>query len=355
MTSHAPFLNPATIANAYRRVSVTLAAAGRDLETLPPAPVASRGVLIVDEDPALGAGLVRLLRAEGFDATWCAPNEDLLASVFAARPDVILLRVPRHDDRSLAACRQLRQLDAARARAVIAYGTGDDDEGAERALASGADDYVADVGRARELRARIAGQMRHLRDREVMRWARAQRSSLRDLAYTDPLTGLANRRGVARALERALGARGPVALALVDLDHFKRMNDTYGHPAGDAVLRRVSRALSAAGPLDATAGRWGGEEFALVFPREGAGSAARLGERVRRAVAEIVLCEIDGAPQVTASVGVAAWNGHGAAPSSSTLISAADRALYASKRAGRNCVNTAVVCDGDDDRPRDSQ
>jgi diguanylate cyclase (GGDEF)-like protein len=135
---------------------------------------------------------------------------------------------------------------------------------------------------------------------------------------------------------------------LVDLDHFKRINDTFGHPTGDLVLRRVARSLHGAAPLGGVAGRWGGEEFAIVVPA-GVGvslsleQAATIGERFREAVGSTALREIEGAQQVTASVGVTAWSGGGAQQSSGRIIAAADAALYQSKNQGRNCVSTSLV------------
>jgi diguanylate cyclase (GGDEF)-like protein len=207
------------------------------------------------------------------------------------------------------------------------------------------DDYIADAGRGRELRARVEGQLRHLRNREIQQWASTQRTSLRTMAHTDALTGVANRRGISRALERLLASGEALTLIFVDLDHFKRINDTYGHAAGDLVLRHAARALwSAASPGD-IAGRWGGEEFAIVLraSREVGAEAFELGERFRRSVADISVCEVDESLRVTASVGVTGWNGAGEAPTAADLFRAADDALYRAKREGRNRVHTSRV------------
>jgi diguanylate cyclase (GGDEF)-like protein len=147
------------------------------------------------------------------------------------------------------------------------------------------------------------------------------------LAETDPLTGAANRRGLARALERDLAAarrnRRRLAVAMVDLDHFKAYNDTNGHPEGDLLLRAAARAWSnhlRAGDLLA---RYGGEEFVVVLPDAGDATAAVSAvERVRGAT-----------PAVTASAGVALWDGHEPA---AALLRRADGALYEAKRGGRD-------------------
>ncbi|HXN32110.1 MAG TPA: diguanylate cyclase [Polyangiaceae bacterium] len=353
MATNAPsFFAPATIARAYGRVSLTTTRGHGSADTLPPDHVGPRRILVVDRDNELAARVARALRTDGLEVTCCAPSDDVLACVLSARPDVILVHTRQGDQQALVACCQLHEFDAARTRTVIAYTAGDAKEDVVvHALHSGADDYIADVGREGELRARVSAQLRHLRDREVMRWARAQRSSLRDLANTDPLTGLANRRAIERVLHFALGTGKGVTLVLVDLDHFKQINDTFGHPAGDLVLRRVARSLHRVAPGGGLAARWGGEEFAIVAPvSDGAltcpDHAARLGERFREAVEDIVLQEIDGTPKITASVGVAEWGGAGARQSSDRLIAAADAALYQSKRQGRNCVSTSIVLAG---------
>ena len=153
-------------------------------------------------------------------------------------------------------------------------------------------------------------------------------------ALTDPLTGLANRRGLAAALDREMGRaarRGsPLAFALLDLDHFKRYNDTHGHPAGDRMLARAARAWSARIRAQDTLARYGGEEFVLLLPDCGPGAAAPLEivERVRTATP-------DGQ---TASVGLAVWDGQ---EPPHRLAERADSAMYAAKGAGRDRALTA--------------
>ncbi len=336
------YLDSATVA--YERVSLSVATSGRRSETLPPDPLRARRVLIADDDRDLGLLLTRELELDGLEVLRCELGEDVLAQMLSARPDVVLVRDTGGDDRPLNLCRQLRDFESVRMRPIVVYATGNTHEdSAVEALEAGADDYVRTVGCGRELRARVSTQLRYLRDREVMQWARSQRTWLRDLAHTDALTGVANRRGATRALGRALTVGLPVTVALVDLDHFKRFNDTYGHAVGDAVLRRVARALANATPCSGVATRWGGEEFAIVMPGHTSETPEEVGERLRRAVSDVVLFEIEGAPQVTASVGVARWGGDGERPSIPTLIAAADTALYESKESGRNRVSSTSL------------
>jgi diguanylate cyclase (GGDEF)-like protein len=161
---------------------------------------------------------------------------------------------------------------------------------------------------------------------------------VRQLAITDGLTQLSNRRAFDRALEREIGraarADGRLSVVLIDVDNFKALNDEHGHVTGDTVLRQISRALQRSVRSYDTIARYGGEEFAAVLPGCSAGLAFTLADRLRLAVQD--------APsdvKVTASVGVATYPFDGA--ESATLLRSADRALYASKRAGRNRVRSA--------------
>jgi diguanylate cyclase (GGDEF)-like protein len=173
----------------------------------------------------------------------------------------------------------------------------------------------------------------------------ASNTQLRRLAGYDPVTGVANRRRFDESLDkewrRCDRAGQPLAIILIDLDHFKLFNDTYGHPAGDECLRRVAEALAAglqrSGELLA---RYGGEEFVVLLPGMALDDAARTAERLARRVADEGIghshSEIG---VVTCSLGVAAAVPQG--PDPGRLLGRADAALYEAKRAGRNCVRRA--------------
>ena len=161
---------------------------------------------------------------------------------------------------------------------------------------------------------------------------------VRRLAQTDELTGLANRRAFAQNLDREVARAeregSELTLVMLDLDHFKRLNDNYGHLAGDDVLRRAGAALRKACRNFDTAARFGGEEFAVILPscstRESFSAAARL---------RAVLADVEFEIPVTASAGIATFPTH--AGDALGLLRAADEALYESKRRGRDCVTRA--------------
>jgi diguanylate cyclase (GGDEF)-like protein len=169
--------------------------------------------------------------------------------------------------------------------------------------------------------------------------------ALRQLATRDSLTGLLNRREFDRILAeehaRAVRFGEPVALVMVDLDHFKMINDRHGHPVGDAVLVEVARRLTAQVRTVDRVMRVGGEEFALLLAQTNLADALRVAERVVAAMrAEPVATGEGGTLAFTASVGVAALPEHAGTPA--ILVTAADRALYAAKAAGRNRVVAAA-------------
>lgn len=192
-----------------------------------------------------------------------------------------------------------------------------------------------------------------LRQLELERRATLQDTSdqLRELSIRDPLTGLYNRRqfeaDLGQAWSQAVSSPQPVAMLLMDVDHFKHYNDTYGHPAGDACLQAVAQALQAVATAEqGSAGRLGGEEFGLLLPGRTPEAALVVGEQLCEAVRRKALphSTSDAAPYVSVSIGVAvSWPSAGC--QSAALLQKADDALYAAKHAGRDraCAATDAL------------
>jgi diguanylate cyclase (GGDEF)-like protein len=184
----------------------------------------------------------------------------------------------------------------------------------------------------------VATQMENLGIRE-------ENQRLWQESRTDALTGIANRASfndrLTSELARAQRTLRPLLLCLVDVDHFKEFNDTYGHPLGDAVLRSVARALDETVRKMDLAARYGGEEFAIIAPECPVSHASHIGERLRSAVAELDLEIGDQILRLTVSVGVALAHWPTLPKSAEELIREADAALYQAKRDGRNCCRFA--------------
>lgn len=171
------------------------------------------------------------------------------------------------------------------------------------------------------------------------------RQSLRDLSVRDPLTGLFNRRYLSESLGRELARckrrQLPLAVLAFDLDHFKNFNDSYGHPAGDAVLVAFARALQANSRNEDIACRQGGEEFVLILPEMDRAVALRRAAALIAQMAQmVVMHEGRRLPQLTTSIGLALFPDHGIAPAE--LLTQADQALYQAKSRGRNRVEVAA-------------
>jgi diguanylate cyclase (GGDEF)-like protein len=161
--------------------------------------------------------------------------------------------------------------------------------------------------------------------------------TLDELAHIDPLTRLCNRRAIEQLMVAELSAsrrhQQPVSVLLLDVDHFKLINDTYGHHAGDRALQEIAGALQRALRSEDAIGRWGGEEFLAVLRVTDEDGAIRVAERLRRAVAE----SASGPLSRSVTIGVAQWRGEAL----EMLLAEADRALYAGKVAGRNLVSVS--------------
>jgi diguanylate cyclase (GGDEF)-like protein len=168
-------------------------------------------------------------------------------------------------------------------------------------------------------------------------------ADLQRLARVDVLTGLSNRRDIEETLIAALSAtrrhQSDLAILLIDIDHFKRVNDTRGHQAGDAVLTATGRALEMALRTEDKIGRWGGEEFLAVLPNTDAEGALVIAERLRAHAAKPQPGGADPRDAITVTIGAACWESGGI----DDLISRADHALYAGKAAGRNNVQFSVA------------
>jgi two-component system cell cycle response regulator len=264
--------------------------------------------------------------------------------------DLIVVSLTLLSEDGLRLCSGLRSHDRTRQTPVLLLADDGDLERTAKGLELGANDYLVKPIDRNELRARVRTQVRRKRYQDRLRQNYEQSLSM---ALTDSLTGLFNRRylnaHIGRLLGRIAETRKPVAAIVFDIDHFKQVNDTHGHPAGDQVLKqladRVSRNLR---NFDMVA-RWGGEEFVVVMPDAGIEAAALVAERLRRRIADeaFAVTGLDEPLDVTISLGVAATEDP--EEGADALLARADQALYTAKQNGRD----RVVADGLDDLPGD--
>lgn len=297
---------------------------------------ASRGsrTLAYVEAAEEGRSIARRLRHET-ELTVTAEAAAFLTAAAETAPDVVLVDLAATASDPLRLISQLRSGEATRLAPILALAAAGDEAKAARALELGANDYVARPIDRNELAARLRTQLRRKRYDEGLRQSLQQTI---ELAVTDPLTGLHNRRFLDLHLGRAAAGTDGFALALFDIDHFKRINDGFGHDAGDAVLREFGRRLKAEIRASDLACRFGGEEFAVLMPGADAETASAVAERIRLAVSATAFAVAGEALAVTVSAGIAV------APSGTRrddVLKRADAALYEAKRAGRNRIGTA--------------
>lgn len=210
-------------------------------------------------------------------------------------------------------------------------------------LLSGADDYCSlALSHRPELRARIRVQLRNKLYRDTIGRLRIERNNLRSRATKDSLTGALGRSALERAVQTELDKQLTFAVLFVDIDHFKKVNDTYGHQVGDVVLQLVVKTLLQGHRSGDACGRYGGEEFVMVLPNVTEEVALRVAERHRNAVSRLEFQHVKGPPHVSISLGIAVFDPHNPDPSISAILRRADAALYAAKAAGRNCSQLAA-------------
>jgi two-component system, cell cycle response regulator len=239
--------------------------------------------------------------------------------------------MPRMD--GLALCREIRNMEKSEYIYFIILTAKGEKRDIIEGLESGADDFLTKPFNQEEMKCRIQIGERIIKlERRIM-----------ELANTDPLTGLLNRRAFMDRMEqemsRAQRGKKPLSLILADIDFFKSVNDTYGHQIGDLVLKRFTGQLtSSTRPYDFL-GRYGGEEFVVCLPGTDGLQAASVAERMRRQIEdmEIMLPDDSRSIRITASFGVACYS-IGSGKNVDLLIKRADDALYLAKNKGRNCV-----------------
>lgn len=309
-------------------------------------------ILIAEDDPVLRRMLEALLVKSGYEVVAVSDGLQALRILESeAAPSLAVLDWVMPGLEGPQVCQRIRKRDD-RPYVYILLLTALTQKGnVLQGLESGADDYLTKPFDAQELRARVRVGLRILSLQQSLISAREE---LRFQATHDALTGLFNRGAVLEEIHRERSRQvregGTLGVILADLDHFKQINDTYGHLFGDAVLKETARRMSGCvRPYD-TVGRYGGEEFLIIAPTADAMGALRLADRMRDTIAATPISTADGDVNVTASFGVAASD-PADPPAPDTLLLRVDEALYRAKELGRNrCEMASPIANGSTER-----
>jgi two-component system cell cycle response regulator len=313
-------------------------------------------VLIAEDDSEISTLISLTLRMEGYDVLQARDGMQALQMVREHTPDLVLLDVMMPQMSGYEVARHLQD-DPATVTVPIIFVTAKY-EMEDRVLGlSMSVDYICKPFAVPELLARVRAA---LRMRKLQEELRVSNERLARLAVTDELTGLANRRGFEQELEdeifRARRFGYPIAVAMLDLDRFKLVNDTWGHARGDVVLQAFAKVLQHTSRRVDKVARIGGEEFVALLPTTDAEGAETFAEKVRSATEALQIpgTNLDGTPapplHVTTSVGVAVVNSISQIEATNSVIAdallqQADRCLYRAKETGRNRVVMEVIED----------
>ena len=293
-------------------------------------------ILVIDDDPFSANLIDGCLRAAGFMSSYCTQPEQALNAITSELPDLILLDVVMPGVDGFELCRRVRTHPALQFTPIIFVTRKGDLEQRVRGLEVGGNDYLAKPFEPQELVARVRSHLQRL-------------AALRDMAIRDGLTRCYNHKYFKMRLDqeiaRARRYKLELALGILDIDHFKQVNDAHGHPAGDAALVHLANLIALSVRSTDVVARYGGEEFGILLVQAGGPEAAIITNRIRERIAQnrFALPSLSAGGEtlevpMTVSIGVAQFN---AADNLQAFLERADRALYEAKNNGRNQVRVA--------------
>jgi two-component system, cell cycle response regulator len=303
-------------------------------------------ILVVEDSPTQAEALANVLTREGHRVSIAPDGKEAIRRVKTEPPDLVFLDLVLPDMDGLEVLRIIKARPDESFTPVILLSARSDLDSRVTGLRIGADDFLAKPFADAEVLAR-AGAM--LRIKSLQDQLRAAKAELERLSVTDGLTGLFNRRyfngRLSQEFQRAQRYTDPVSLMMLDIDHFKRVNDSHGHPFGDLVLKGTAELVRSTVRDPDICARYGGEEFAVILPKTHLAGALVVAERIWRELGEksYAVGEKDSATgepkqyRVTASIGLAFYPSKDIT-SPEHLVKFADEALYRAKREGRNCI-----------------
>lgn len=304
--------------------------------------VTSARLLIIEDNAIDALNMIESLAVDNDEVSRVASGRAGFEAAGRDDPDLVICSLNLEDDDALRLLSQFRAHEGTRHLPILMVGEEDQTDKLAKALDLGANDYLMKPVDRNELLARVRTQIRRRRYQERLRDNYEQSLSL---ALTDSLTGLYNRRyllsHLRRLMEDTSHRQKPLSLLVLDVDYFKRVNDTYGHAVGDMALQHITEVMRTNVRNVDTVARLGGEEFVIVMPDTHEAFAVRIADRLRQRVADTAMVLPDGRSlSVTVSIGCAMRE----SPDDDTveaLMNRADQALYRAKNAGRNRVEQA--------------
>jgi diguanylate cyclase (GGDEF)-like protein len=299
-------------------------------------------ILVADDSPIYRKLVEQALSDEGYTVLVAKNGRQAMEQFAEHQPGVVITDWTMPDISGIELCQRIRSDFAQVYAYVILLTANTDKEEVIEGLAAGADDYVTKPFHPGELQARVRVGRRMV---ELHRQVQEKNRQLEEMALTDPLTGLHNRRAIdiwaIRELSAAARHDFSIWVAMADLDHFKSINDTYGHDAGDTVLKGFAEVLKLNTRQSDICGRLGGEEFLVVITHTEKEGATIAIERIRKHFESRQFTVADKSFGSTASFGIVGFRGT-ASPKFSDLMSRADAALYSAKQKGRNRIEFAM-------------
>lgn len=303
----------------------------------------AKAKILLVEDSKTQAGLVRdFLEKTGYEVIWAENGKSAIKTAKTMSVDIILLDLMLPDISGNEVCRWLKLNENTRGIPIIMLTAKDAITDKVAGLEAGADDYLPKPYNEIELNARIYASLRTKALQDELRQKNRQLEDLLKqveiMAITDQLTGIYNRRRLVTILEkefrRTVRYKSPLTCLMMDIDHFKRINDKFSHHTGDMVIKETAQIITECAREIDTVARWGGEEFIALFPQTKKEDALQSAVRIIKKVSEHKFPEISN-EQITISIGIASVPD----PSIDTeekLIHASDMALYEAKKNGRN-------------------
>lgn len=297
-------------------------------------------VMVVDDWSRSAQDVQEALIEDRIVPIWARSGQEALAILVSVRIDLIILSMNLANGNALELISAIRAADVTHDTPLILMAEISDKGRILRGFELGVNDWLTQPADRNELRARARNQIRRKFYQDQLRY---DLGTALEMAVTDPLTGLYNQRYLRRHLRGLLetGRDVQLAILMIDVDHFKSVNDMFGHAAGDSALVLIADALRLNTRVFDSVARYGGEEFVVVMPGTGLEEAGAAGERLRKAIEDIVFYPTSARRvMLTASLGVACTSIQ--SETSDSLLISADSALYKAKGAGRNRVEVAL-------------